>query len=72
MPAALAFVKLEMNRAKLVQPEQIFRTFIKSPMDENGTDDLGFIWEFERYLNSKTDEIASAENKVEKNGKRHY
>lgn len=53
-----------MNTDKLVQLEQIFRTFIMPLMDENGMHDYDFIWEFERYLNSKEGEIASGEKQV--------
>jgi hypothetical protein len=53
-----------LNRDKLVQLEQVFRTFIMPLMDENGKGDYDLIWEFERYLGSKKDEIASAEKQL--------
>ena len=55
-----------MNRNKLVRLEQIFRTFIIPLMDEEGRDDYDFIWEFERYLGSKKDEVANAEKQMRK------
>ena len=49
-----------MNRDKLAQLEVIFRTFIMPLMDATKVDDYDFVWEFEKYLLSKNDEIVSA------------
>ena len=50
-----------MSKNKLVQMEVIFRTFITPLIYETRMDDFDFVWEFEKYLLSKKDEIASAE-----------
>jgi hypothetical protein len=51
----------QMNKTDLVQVEQIFRTFIIPLMEEDGMHDFDLIWEFEKYLTSKKDEIGRAE-----------
>jgi hypothetical protein len=55
-----------MNTEELSQLEGFFRTFIVPYLDENGTADHGLIWEFEKYFDSKNDEIASAQEQVVK------
>jgi hypothetical protein len=57
---------LAMNKEELVQLGEVFRTFIVPLMDEKGTADFGLIWEFEKYLDSKREEIASAQKQVVK------
>jgi hypothetical protein len=54
----------QMNLDKLDQVEQIFRTFIMPLMDENGMNDFDLVWEFERYLTSKRDELALDEKHI--------
>jgi hypothetical protein len=54
----------QMDKNKLVQVEQVFRTFIMPLMDEDGMHDFDLIWEFEKYLTSKEDEIARAEKHI--------
>jgi hypothetical protein len=53
-----------MNTEELSQLEGAFRTFIVPLLDENGTADYGLIWEFEKYLDSKNEEIATAQEIV--------
>ncbi|HEV2138473.1 MAG TPA: hypothetical protein VGR53_06495 [Nitrososphaerales archaeon] len=53
-----------MNRDKLVRMEQNFHASIMPLMDENGKDDYDLVWEFEKYLDSKKDEVASIEKQA--------
>ncbi len=53
-----------MNVDKLVRMDTIFRTFIIPLMDEEGANDLSLIWEFENYVDSKKDEIASSKKQA--------
>jgi hypothetical protein len=50
-----------MNTKELSQIEGFFRRFVVPLLDEDGTADYRLIWEFEKYLDSKSREIASSQ-----------
>ena len=60
----LVLTGLAMEKDKLVQLEQVFRTFIIPLMDEDGMHDFDLTWEFEKYLTSKKDELGRSEKHI--------
>ena len=50
-----------MNRDKLVKLESNFLSYIMPLLDENGTEDYGFVWEFEKFYHSKKLQVLTAE-----------
>lgn len=53
-----------MDRNKLARLEDNFHASILPLMDGNATDDYDLVWEFEKYLESKKEEIVSGEKQI--------
>ena len=50
-----------MNREKLTQLEENFRTYIVPLLNENDNEDYHFVWEFQRFFHTKKLQVLTAE-----------
>jgi hypothetical protein len=58
-----------MNKVKLAKLEENFQAFILPLLDQDGNEDYGFVWEFEKFFHSKKLQVLTAEKEALKQWK---